>query len=117
MHTLERVSNDALQLTQQWIDQIRSMMDQGGEPGSSAGVAEMSMHDKAIVSGLLAKLMRAATGMIKEVRALQKDAREAADGMSLEDKRKFMVSFIAMLAPEEREKIRNELGWGGVATS
>lgn len=110
---VEQVSGDALELTQQWIGQIRSLMDGGptNPPGGGVGMQGMNIQEQAIVTGLLAKLMRAATGMIKEVRALQKDARDAAEGMSYEDKRKFLVNFIVMLPPEQRDEIRAQLGW------
>lgn len=108
---IERVSNDALELTQKWIEQIRSMMDQGGEPGSGAGMSRMDPMQQSIVTGLLAKLMRAATGMIKEVRSLQKDAKDAAEGMSAQQKLDFVIRYLSMLPPEQREEVRAQLGW------
>lgn len=106
MPLVDDVANEALRLTQLMIQDIESMMGPNG-----ASMAEMSTRDKQTISGLLTKLMRAATGMIKEHRSLQKDAKKAAEDLSYDDKRALVREFIKIMPPEHQAELRAELGW------
>lgn len=103
-NTVESVADEALEVTMSFIDNLQKSI-------KDKPLARMNIIEKQELSGILAKLMRAATGMIKEKRALEKDAREAAEEMSYADQRKFCVEFIKSLPPEERTELKRELGW------
>lgn len=104
---LEDVTNDALRLTQMFVKDLQTIMGVNGEL-----LPDISLREKQALSGLLAKLMRAATGMVKEARALAKDAKEAAKKLSYEEKRDMILEFIRMMPVEHQVALRNELGWG-----
>lgn len=106
MSLVDDVAHEALRLTQLMIKDIEVMMGVDG-----ATMADMSTRDKQTVSGLLTKLMRAATGMIKEHRSLQKDAKKAAEDLSYDDKRTLVREFILIMPPEHQQELRKELGW------
>lgn len=106
MSLVENVTKEALELTRLFTDDIKAMMGPTGE-----NLPNMSVEQKQILSGLLVKLMRAATGMVKEARALAKDAKTAAEQMTYEDQRNLISKFIEMMPNEEREQLRAGLGW------
>lgn len=104
--TVEKTADQALVLTNIFIRDLEEMIGSNGE-----NLQGMTLLEKQNVSGLLAKLMRAATGMIKESRALKQDAKKAAEGMSLEEKMELVINFIGNMPTAEREEIREKLGW------
>jgi hypothetical protein len=107
---LEEVTAEALDLTQQFIADVKAMIDPP-EGSDRPALAEMTLTQKQIVSGLLAKLMRAATGMIKEARALSKDAKEVAKHMTYDDQRSLIVDFIQIMPEHHKQQLREQLGW------
>ncbi len=106
MSLVENVTKEALELTRLFTDDIKAMM---GSNGSN--LEDMTIEQKQLLSGLLVKLMRAATGMVKEARALAKDAKTAAEQMTYEDQRNLIARFIEMMPPEEKSQLRTGLGW------
>lgn len=103
---LDQITDNALRLTQLFMTNIEEMMGTKGDK-----ISKMSMNEKQLVTGLLSKLMRAATGLVKEARALQKDAQTAARKLSHEQRREMIKEFISMMPIEHRNALRTELGW------
>lgn len=106
MSLVEDVTSEALTITRQFVADAQKRIGQNGQ-----NLENMTLEERIFLSGIVAKMMRAATGMVKEARALMHDAREAAQQMSFEDKRKLIVDFIAIMPPEQQQALRAELGW------
>lgn len=102
---LESVAADGLDLAGILRKEIRRRLMADGqlEDYSDRALNEMG--------GLVTKLLRAEATMIKESRALEKDAAEKVRSMSWEQKRKVVATVVADMPAEQVVLLRSELGW------
>jgi len=61
------------------------------------------------LSNMTSRVSRAMAGLIKEMRALEKDAREWASTMGHEEKREVIRDFFGGMPPEEQRQLVQEL--------
>lgn len=101
---LNDVSDLSLEISHEFLTELRRRLDEDG-------IEQMKPRQLQDYSGLLTKIMRAQTGMLKESRALIKDAKDAANKLSYEEKRKLIVEFIQMMPEEHQRELKGELGW------
>jgi hypothetical protein len=104
--SLEEITGDSLHLSSLFLSAIKAKMGDAGEK-----LEDMSVRDLQIISGLLTKVQRAQATLVKEQRALVKDAVAASKGLSYDQKKDLIVSFVAMMPVEHSKQLRERLGW------
>lgn len=99
---VERVTSEALQLTELLLEDLRKEI-------RTIGAA--SIKEKQEISGMLTKLMRAAAGMVKEARALVDDTERFIDSMEYDEQCELIEGIIDQLPPEYKAGLRKSLQW------
>lgn len=73
------------------------------------GMPKMRTPQLQQLTGMTAKVMRAAAPLMKEMRQLVKDARDWAAALGYDDKRRVMVDFFRLMPPEHQRALVQEL--------
>lgn len=99
---IARVAKRTLLLTEEILRDVKTQM---------PGYAAMSIKGKQELSGIVAKMMRAATPMLKEARQLIREQRDAITAMELDEQRALVVEIIKLMPAEHQKLLRAEVGW------
>lgn len=99
------MANDSLALSMTFIDLIKRKL---SDPET---MDKMTTQQLQSLSGLLTKVQRAAATMLKEMRAINKDGKIAAEKLGYDEKRTLVLEWITMMPAEHQSQLRRDLGW------
>lgn len=103
---LEDMANESLELSMSFIALIKRKMKMDDEDQDKLTTQQLQS-----LSGLLTKVQRAAATMLKEMRAINKDGKIAAEKLGYDEKRTLVLEWITMMPAEHQSQLRRDLGW------
>lgn len=107
MTDLEAVAADGLDLSTILRKELRRRLTANG----GKDLEDETLRSLSELAGNVTKVLRAEAAMMKEARALEKDAQDKAKRLTHEGKRKVILAVIADLPPEQVAILRSEIGW------